>query len=477
MRKDERHSAQQKPSFGRTFFPSIDVPKDSETLKQIGLSSYKALLSNIQEAYRIGLPQTHTTLVQTYPDRQDLKSEARHRLLANTQKPTRFGKTLYVHIPYCTGICTYCGFARTATSDSDSKITNYLEALAIEFSLMQQLFADAESKIPVESIYIGGGTPTLLNSKDLRQLFQMIQRTFLLKKFGEYTLETSPETVDREKIMLAKDFGVNRISMGVESFDDNILAFVGRRHKVSDIYKMIELYRDCGIDHIDIDLIRNIPTTTIENVLSDLHHIQQLEIPSITSYEYVLKSNTIDYKRRLRGEFGLISNKDRMVHHLAFIAVMEALGYLQQPIEWHIKDERYLYQQQMQKWNEQSDLLALGISGYGFINGYQYENYSSTKAYFKAISDGELPIERAIYHSKEEQHRRHLIFGIRCGINRNETKKRYGQDMLVIPGVARVLKNLTKAGLVCLTPDSLELTLAGTLVIGQIQRALFRPLP
>ena len=148
-------------------------------------------------------------MVQTYPDRKDLKSEARHRLLANTQKATRFGKTLYVQIPYCTGICTYCGFARTATSDSDSKITNYLQALAIEFSLMQQLFADAESKIPVESIYIGGGTPTLLNSKDLRQLFQMIQRTFLLKKFGAYIFETSPETVDREKIMLAKDFGVN----------------------------------------------------------------------------------------------------------------------------------------------------------------------------------------------------------------------------------------------------------------------------
>jgi len=221
-------------------------------------------------------------IVVTYPPLEKLDDYRGEEFLEGIS-----GKSvLYVHIPFCTGICTYCNYSRTAVSEKDEKIKNYLDYLDKESSLLK---SEIElEKIPVESIYIGGGTPTLLGEEDLEKLLKIIERDFSLANEGEYTIEGSPETITIGKVALAKFYGVNRVSIGVESFNDGILERIGRRHDVVGVFEAIESIRKAGISEIDIDLIRGLPNYSVEMVINDIDFIKRLNVPSVTSYQLSL---------------------------------------------------------------------------------------------------------------------------------------------------------------------------------------------
>jgi len=214
-----------------------------------------------------------SNIVVTYPPKQVLEDRTTENFhLPSTDKP----KALYIHIPFCTGICNYCAFERTANSAGDPQIAKYVDLLSSESKLVRQSMGG--KRIPVESIYIGGGTPTLLPPEQLEKLFDIIARDYELRAGSEYTLEGSPETLiedGTEKLKLAQQYSVNRVSIGIESFDDPTLKALNRRHDAEMAERVIHIIKNAGINNIDIDLIRGLPQSSADHIINNLQKAAQ----------------------------------------------------------------------------------------------------------------------------------------------------------------------------------------------------------
>ncbi|MGB4057366.1 MAG: radical SAM protein, partial [Alphaproteobacteria bacterium] len=268
-------------------------------------------------------------IIVTYPPKQILTPFNNNDIILPESK---IQKALYVHIPFCSGICTYCNYARTA-SGKDDQIDNYLSLLEKESSILKEKLGT--DRIPIESIYIGGGTPTLLSENQLARLFYLLAKDYDLKSGAEYSLEGSPETITKEKIEIAKAYGINRISIGIESFNDKILQNVMRRHTAESAKESLNIIKETGIENIDVDLIRGLPGYDRQKLIDDLKAINELQLPSITSYQYVMKERSIDYKR----QFNALN--ESQLHHAMFLIGMEEMGYKHAApiIDCYIKDE------------------------------------------------------------------------------------------------------------------------------------------
>ena len=437
------------------------IKEANEKLKELLPIIDKLHNLGISKVLEMGNKSSH--IVVTYPPVNKLSIHKEEKIFKNIS-----GKnTLYIHIPFCTGICTYCNYSRTAISEEDERIKKYLEYLDKESQLLKsEINVD---KIQVESIYIGGGTPTLLSEEDLEKLLKIIKRDYDLINEGEYTVEGSPETITLGKVALAKFYGVNRFSIGIESFNDNVLENIGRRHNAKGAFKAIELIRKAGINEIDFDLIRGLPNYTPEIVASDMEMVEKTNVPSVTSYQHSLKPFSLDTKR-LPSENP--KEKEQVLMHIIFLLGMKKLGYLQKPIDWFIKTEKNVYHHQILKWKNMANQLVLGRSSYGYVNGIQFSNYKSRKEYEEAIDSGKLPIEKATKLSNEDIIRRRFIFGLKTGIDRKQFKKDYGVDPTEA-SFKDTLNLFVEAGGIKISNSTIGLTEVGSLFADYIQMAFY----
>ncbi len=370
--------------------------------------------------------------------------------------------TLYIHIPFCTGICTYCNYARTAASEKDKRISEYMDYLDKESAMFKSILGE----IQVQTIYIGGGTPTLLSEDNLERLFKVIKRDYKLDNDVEFTIEGSPETVTVGKIALAKHYGVNRVSIGIESFNDGILESIGRRHDSEGAYEALEKIRKAGIDEIDFDLIRGLPNYTLDMVVNDIKGVERAKVPSVTSYQYSLKPLSLDAKRLPKNV------TEQLLPHLVFMIGMQDLGYIQSPIDWFVKDESHLYKHQMLKWHKMANQLVLGQSSYGFFNGVQFANFKDRKAYGKAIKEGRLPIERATKLSFDDMMRRRFLFGLKTKVDRDRFRKIHGVDPTET-SFGSTLNKLIEAGAITADDSGFSISDVGVLFADWIQMAFY----
>lgn len=341
---------------------------DAKSLIEETHRSLRALEESIKKLHAYGIHKelhmrNSSQIVVAYPSKQHLLPTPQENIFCTS---TNTKKVLYIHIPFCTGICTYCGYARTAISKHDEKIIKYISLLKKESNMVKT--ALGVDKIEVDSIYIGGGTPTLLKTKQLKELFNLINRDYRLIENGEYTLEGSPETITIEKIQLAVKAGVNRVSIGVESFDDETLTSIARRHTAKEALDALDKIREGGIENIDFDLIRGLPGYNSDLVIKDLKYICESQIPSITSYQYSLKPRTIDFKKH-HNDYSY-DESEQIFMHMLFILGMEKAGYKHQSpiIDCFIKNESHTFKHSIQKWSYMCELISLGQGAYGFYN-------------------------------------------------------------------------------------------------------------
>ncbi|MCL4527380.1 MAG: coproporphyrinogen III oxidase family protein [Gammaproteobacteria bacterium] len=406
-----------------------------------------------------------SNIVVMYPSKQDLNTRDTNKLYSARLRTIN---TLYVHIPFCTGICSYCDFARTATTPSDGRIAKYLHLLEQEASLLNSLYG---TRIPVASIYIGGGTPTLLDEPALQTLFELIHAHFTIASGEEFTLEGSPETISIRKILLAKQYGVNRISIGAESFNNDVLISMRRRADNTGIFSAINNVRKAGIDHIDIDLIRGYPGYSVEAVLGDLKGIEIANTPSVTSYQYSIKPKAIDRKHLKTPMF---DQEQQIFTHILFIAGMKRLGYQHRSplVDWFTKGPRWTYRQQLQKWQDMANLIGIGLGSYGYIDGIQYINFDNFHDYENCVINHRLPTEKANLLTTDEIMHRRVIFGLKGNISRAEFRHTYGID-ITEAHFQHTLKRLTEAGGIDITEASIRLSDAGALFADWLQMSFY----
>jgi len=370
---------------------------------------------------------------------------------------------LYVHLPFCSYACSFCYFAKYI-HPGDTYVHEYLDTLASEIRAV----ADWAGGSEITSVYFGGGTPTYLPSDDLICLIDLVQASFRIASDYEWTVEASPETIDRPKVRNIVASGVNRISLGVQSFDSQILSAATRLHTPEQALQAIEAVLSSGVPHHNIDLIYGFPGQQAEDLWHEFDVIARLDLRSVTWYQLWQHMNTPLRKQELYKRQVTIEGIVRLKCMIA--GAMTALGFQRDKVDWFLKDTSEGQRQQEHKW-ACGDLLGLGVSAYGFVNGIYYRNHPTFQNYTAAVETSDFGLAYAMRLTPDQLVRRQLVLGI---------KRAQGVALNVLefapPDSQRQFRSrmsaLEDAGLVTVTDGFLRLTPVGELFGDDVANAL-----
>lgn len=326
---------------------------------------------------------------------------------------------VYIHIPFCASICSYCDFPKVFY---DKKyILNYLLALEKEIASRYQ-------NEEVASIYIGGGTPTSLDLEELDRLFQITKR-FKKGKNIEFTMESNVECLDKEKILLLKKYGVNRVSLGVQSFDENTLRELNRKHTEEDVFLVIDNLKKSGIDNLSIDYIYGVHSD-IDRVKKDMDTFLKLDIPHISSYALIIEEGTVFgiHKRHY------IEEDIELDMYHSIRDILEKNGYVHYEISNYAK-EGYQSIHNINYWNN-GYYYGFGMGAVSYLNHYRICNTKSLTKYI----DGNY-LNDSIYEDVSVDMSNTFILGFRMvkGIDVIQFKEKYHKEVTDIDPVKRLL--------------------------------------
>ena len=287
---------------------------------------------------------------------------------------------IYLHIPFCKKACHYCNFHFSTSMRHADDMVN---AISQEIRLRKQ-----DAKLPLETIYFGGGTPSLLITEQLRVLLGEVYNQFEVIDNPEITLEANPDDLTSAYILAIHNLGVNRLSIGVQSFLDNELTLMNRAHNASQALSSVEHAKKV-FDNVSIDLLFGNPNTTLDDWKRNLDHALQLEVPHISSYALTLEPKTA-LERFV--DKGLVSTLDENVveaqfHHL--VDTLTQAGYDHYELSSFGKPG-YHSQNNMGYWQGKT-YLGIGPSAHGFDGNQRYWNVSNNASYMQQITKGELP--------------------------------------------------------------------------------------
>lgn len=305
----------------------------------------------------------------------------------------------------------------------------YLDTVETEINLLLKSGKFNDTKL--NTVYLGGGTPTCLSVGQLNRIFSLLQSKFTIKTDAEITVEASPETIlakdGKEKLKVLLKNNVNRLSMGFQTFNDDILKVLRRRYNSKQAIEAYKIAKRVGFENINIDLIPGLPDQTLEVWQKDLEKIGKLAPASVTCYPLSIKQTTAIYQLYQKERQRFPNREDVVLMHIMATEFFDKLGYSQKPVYWFTKELKYIYKQQISKWSELGRQLALGVSGYSFINDFQYFNYLTVSEYLEAINKSILPIYKGIKLSKVNLMRRLLVLGLKAGISKKLFISRFGK--------------------------------------------------
>jgi oxygen-independent coproporphyrinogen III oxidase len=320
---------------------------------------------------------------------------------------------LYVHIPFCEAICTYCDFPKRIPKN-EQMVKDYLVALKKELMSYQPFFNQ------IKTIYIGGGTPSMLSIEALTFLFNMLASI----KPIEYTIEVNPESYTEEKGELFKTYGINRVSLGVQTFNQKILKELNRKHKNEDVYFTIKHLKFLNITNINIDLIYACPNQTMDDLRQDLDHIEALDVSHISAYSLILEEKTKLHYLYVLGKYELT---DEDLEANMYDYVIERLTQMNfEHYEISNFAKKGLKSIHNTLYWKQEDCIGIGLGAHGLINNIRTSNVLLIKDYLINPRLSENQIEPA------EQCIDHMIFGLRMieGVSMIIIKQKFNIDPL-----------------------------------------------
>jgi oxygen-independent coproporphyrinogen-3 oxidase len=384
---------------------------------------------------------------------------------------------LYVHVPFCQTKCPYCDFCSITSPDL---IPAYLEGLEKEAQIyalpanggtgVSPMQAQAKAcgyiNTPFpsfDSLYLGGGTPSLLDGPQLRALVQSLRRHFDFTPDTEFTLEANPDDITAEKLRLFQDLGINRLSLGVQSFNEEELIFLQRRHTAQQTMQAIELIRAAGFDNLGLDLMYGLPGQLIDTWLQTLETAMGFAPEHLSCYQLTIEAGetpalpTPFARRAARGELVLPDEEAQRAFFLGTREFLESRGYIHYEISNFVRAEEYLCRHNLKYWRH-VPYLGLGPAAHSFKEGRRWWNHRSLKDYTAALAAGEAPVAGSETLTPEQLRLEVLCLGFRT---------REGVALEVIrqfPGWKAVLSELQKSGLVRLTDGRVAATPQGLVV-------------
>ncbi|MBN6203049.1 oxygen-independent coproporphyrinogen III oxidase [Staphylococcus saprophyticus] len=362
-------------------------------------------------------------------------------------------KSAYIHIPFCVRICTYCDFNKYFIHNQP--VDEYLDCLIKEMQY-------SNTKV-LETVFVGGGTPTALSYEQLKRLLKAITDIFEIK--GEFSFEANPDELTLEKVQLLKDFGVNRLSMGVQTFKPELLEILGRTHNTSDIYQAVTNARAVGIPSISLDLMYHLPKQTIDDFKDSLEKALAMDIDHISSYGLILEPKTQFYNMYKKGKLK-IPNEDigeEMYEYL--LERMQRSELHQYEISnfgkmGHESDHNKVY------WKNEG-YYGFGAGASGYVDGERYSNVNPVNHYIKKIKNNERPLLESTRPTKNEQMEEEMFLGLRMnqGVNKARFKEKF--DLSIDEVYGTTIEDLLKRELIVDNQGFISMTERGK-VIGNL---------
>ncbi len=327
---------------------------------------------------------------------------------------------LYIHIPFCAKRCLYCDFF----SNTDMRYKEaYIRAI-IEEMKQRQLYIEGE---PIETIYFGGGTPSQLTAADFELIFETIYQLFDTTSCQEITLEANPDDMTADYIKSIRTLPFNRISMGVQSFQEKDLRFLNRRHNSQQAKQAVALCQEQGITNISIDLIYGLPGQTLEEWERNLEEAIRLQIPHISAYHLIYEEGTALYKLMEAGKITPVEEELSVTLFSTLIDKLTEAGYLHYEISNFARPG--CFSQHNSSYWTGKPYLGIGPSAHSYNGHSRQWNVSSLPLYIKGINEQspEIEIEELDIHTRYNDF---IITGLRTmwGIRLNEVRSKFGEE-------------------------------------------------
>ena len=365
----------------------------------------------------------------------------------------------YIHIPFCDHKCIYCDFYSIITTES---INSFLESLKTEISFYSGKYSGGRELI---SIYFGGGTPSLMEPGYIALILERVGKSFNVRNDAEITMETNPGTVDESKLREFKNIGINRLSVGIQSFNDNELRFLTRIHDSKTAVETVENADSAGFNNISLDLIFNLPKQTKKKWISNLQQAVKLPVKHISAYSLILERGTILNKMILDGKVKMQDDDHDANLYETTIDFFETNGFHQYEVS-NFSFPGYECLHNISYWNY-TDYFGFGTSAHSFIDNRRWWNFSSAKRYIAVVRERGNAVAGSEELSVIQNHNEYVMLALRSsGIKLSEYNRRFGNDWLKEKN--RYLQKLKNDNLITVNDDHIRLTKRGYAVCDEI---------
>lgn len=373
----------------------------------------------------------------------------------NIQPSGRPPEAVYIHIPFCTNKCFYCDFNSYVLKDQP--VMDYLHALDREMELTVKETPPGV----IKTIFVGGGTPTVLKPDEMAYFLKSVRKHFpQWDENIEFSMEANPGTTDKDKLAVMKEGGVNRVSFGVQAFQNELLSGIGRIHNVDDVYRSLENARAVGLNNLSVDLMFGLPNQTVDMLRESIRKALELDLPHYSIYSLKVEENTLFHTMFNKNKLPLPSEEDELEMYLLLMSTMEAAGYTQYEISNFAKpgmESRH----NITYWRNE-DYYGLGAGAHGYIKRQRHMNIKGVNPYIEASCSG-LPRLDTFEISVQEAMEDFMMVGLRMrdGVSDQAFQTQFGKSLEDI--FAQPLHKMLHAGLLEQTGGTYRLSKQGIL--------------
>ncbi|AXC53623.1 radical SAM family heme chaperone HemW [Bacillus subtilis] len=370
-------------------------------------------------------------------------------------------KSAYIHIPFCEHICHYCDFNKYFIQSQP--VDGYLNAL--EQEMINTIAKTGQPDL--KTIFIGGGTPTSLSEEQLKKLMDMINRVLKPSSdLSEFAVEANPDDLSAEKLKILKEAGVNRLSFGVQTFEDDLLEKIGRVHKQKDVFTSFERAREIGFENISLDLMFGLPGQTLKHLEHSINTALSLDAEHYSVYSLIVEPKTVFYNLMQKGRLHLPPQEQEAEMYEMVMSQMEAHGIHQYEISNFAKAGMESKHNLTYWSNEQ--YFGFGAGAHGYIGGTRTVNVGPVKHYIDLIAEKGFPYRDTHEVTTEEQIEEEMFLGLRktAGVSKKRFAEKYGRSLDEL--FPSVLKDLAEKGLIHNSESAVYLTHQGKLLGNEV---------
>ena len=367
---------------------------------------------------------------------------------------------LYIHIPFCARKCEYCDFLSWSAGEEERE--QYVEALLLEI----ESYREFAKGYRVSTVFIGGGTPSVLLPKQMERILQKVYEVFELEKRPEITIEINPGTVNEEKLQCYKENGVNRLSMGLQSVNNEKLRLLGRIHTYQDFVGSYELARKVGFDNISLDLISSIPGQTLQDWKKELETATAQKPEHISVYQLIIEEGTPFYEKYAEHPELLPDEETSREIYLWTGKFLKEAGYEQYEISNYTKSGKES-RHNLKYW-ERGDYLGLGLGAASMVRNIRMSNTKDMKTYLERCTQPKTMREDVQFLEEPRQMEEFMFLGLRKtrGVSKKEFRRTFGREMDMV--YEKALHKCLENGMLLEHKDRILLSEEGTLLSNMV---------